>query len=142
MSGPDFILKSYQPLPVSSYLTCPFLFPIVRWSYGVVLWELFTYGKCTKCFVLWLPMSHIIPCSLVWLSVILSPALPSSLSNFYSHAPGSSNFLSSHLPPPFLPPSGHTPYPDIQLGPSYEPFIAYLKEGHRMTQPESSPPSL
>ena len=38
--------------------------------------------------------------------------------------------------------AGHTPYPDVQLGPSFEPFIAYLKEGHRMSQPESSPPTL
>jgi serine/threonine protein kinase len=45
------------------------------WSYGVVLWELFTYG--------------------------------------------------------------HTPYPDVHLGQSYEAIISYLKEGNRMAQPDS-----
>ena len=39
-------------------------------------------------------------------------------------------------------PPGHTPYPDVNLGSSYEAFVSYLKAGNRMQQPESSPASL
>lgn len=37
--------------------------------------------------------------------------------------------------------AGHTPYPEVNLGASYEPFISYLKAGNRMQQPESCPAS-
>ena len=49
------------------------------------------------------------------------------------------SLLTAYPSPPL---AGHTPYPEVQLGPTYEPFIAYLKEGNRMAQPESCPPNL
>ena len=33
--------------------------------------------------------------------------------------------------------AGHSPYPDLHLGHSYDTIISYLKEGNRMVQPES-----
>ena len=33
--------------------------------------------------------------------------------------------------------AGHTPYPDVHLGPSCEAIISYLKDGNRMEKPES-----
>jgi hypothetical protein len=38
--------------------------------------------------------------------------------------------------------AGHTPYPDVHLGQSYEAIISYLKEGNRMAQPDSCADSL
>jgi serine/threonine protein kinase len=32
---------------------------------------------------------------------------------------------------------GHSPYPDLHLGQSYDTIISYLKEGNRMAQPDS-----
>ena len=38
--------------------------------------------------------------------------------------------------------AGHTPYPDVHLGPSFEALITYLKEGNRMGQPDGCSPEL
>ncbi|CAI8041705.1 Megakaryocyte-associated tyrosine-protein kinase [Geodia barretti] len=32
---------------------------------------------------------------------------------------------------------GHSPYPDLHLGQSYDAIVTYLKEGNRMAQPDS-----